>query len=192
MRWTKQIAALTAWGIRSIPQRLGPSLVTFVDIAIVVAVLVSMLAMGEGARFWSSRNTSADHAVILSRGAQSVASSLIPRDWVARIANAPGVKLGPDGRPLVSAGAMVRADAMTRANQLGTVFIVGVTNPRVHEQIHLVGGYRPRPGLHQLLVSRAAQKEFQGLGLGDHVPMRGSNWKITGEFGDTGGVYDDD
>ena len=49
MSFFKQTFALTATGLRGINQRRGSSLVTIVGVTTVVAVLVALLAMSEGA-----------------------------------------------------------------------------------------------------------------------------------------------
>ena len=68
MRSLRQTVALTAFGLRSIPARLGASLVTVIGIMTVVAVLLSLLSMGEGAQFWETGQTRPDRAVVLSHG----------------------------------------------------------------------------------------------------------------------------
>ena len=49
-RVLSQVAAISSMNIRSIPQRLWMSLSTVVAIALVVAVLLAFLAMGNGFR----------------------------------------------------------------------------------------------------------------------------------------------
>ena len=79
MRILRQTAALTSFGLRSIPERLGASLVTVIGIMTVVTVLLSLLSMGEGAQFWETGQTRPDRAVILSKGALSPFASRITR-----------------------------------------------------------------------------------------------------------------
>ena len=50
IRWLQQTLAVTALGVRSIPQRLGASVVALIGIAGVVVVFVSVLSIGEGLR----------------------------------------------------------------------------------------------------------------------------------------------
>src|SRR5215469_12818903 len=99
MRSLTQTAALTAFGLRSIPGRLGPSLVTVIGIVTVVTVLLSLLSMGEGAQFWETGQARPDRAVVLSHGALSPFASRITRDQMAILAQEPGVKKAADGTP---------------------------------------------------------------------------------------------
>ncbi len=55
MSFFKQTFALTVTGLRGINQRRGSSLVTVVGVTTVVAVLVALLAMSEGASIFTGR-----------------------------------------------------------------------------------------------------------------------------------------
>jgi len=48
MRRLRQALALTITALQTIPDRLGPSLVTVIGVITVMGVLVTMLALGEG------------------------------------------------------------------------------------------------------------------------------------------------
>lgn len=190
MRSLRQTAALTAFGLRSIPARLGASLVTIVSIMIVVAVLLSLLSMGEGAQFWETGQARPDRAVMLSHGAVSPFASRITHADIATLSQKPGIKRGPDGSPLVTAGSMVAVDVVTKANERGTLYMLGMTDRRVYPEVHVLAGHWPRSGLHELAVSRIAQHLDQGVQIGDKVRVRGSDWTIVGEFEDAKGVYE--
>jgi putative ABC transport system permease protein len=190
MRSLRQTAALTMFGLRSIPARLGASLVTVISIMTVVAVLLSLLSMGEGAQFWETGQTRPDRAVVLSHGALSPFASRLTHGDIATLSQKPGVKRGADGTALVTAGSMVAVDVVTRANERGTLYMLGMTNRRVYPEVHVLGGHWPRSGLHELAVSRVAQRLDQGVEIGDRVRIRGSDWTIVGVFEDAKGVYE--
>ena len=88
--------------LRNLPARLGTSLVAVVGIGGVVAVLVSLLSMGEGFRAaldLSGRTTS---ALVLRGGSPDELSSAFGREEVNVIASAPGIArdaLGPMASP---------------------------------------------------------------------------------------------
>ncbi len=185
-----QTAALTIFGLRSIPARLGASLVTVIGIMTVVAVLLALLSMGEGAQFWETGQARLDRAVILSHGALSPFASRLTHADIATLSHEPGVKQDPDGTPYVTAGSMVGVDVVTKANERGTLYLLGMTNRRVYPEIHVLGGHWPRAGLHELAVSKVAQRLDQGVEIGDRVRLRGSDWTIVGVFEDAKGVYE--
>jgi putative ABC transport system permease protein len=190
MRSLKQTAALTIFGLCSIPTRLGASLVTVISIMTVVAVLLSLLSMGEGAQFWETGQARTDRAVVLSHGALSPFASRLTHGDIATLSQKPGVKHGADGAPLVTAGSMVAVDVVTRANERGTLYLLGMTNRAVYPEVHVLGGHWPRAGLHELAVSKVAQRLDQGVQIGDQVRIRGSDWTIVGLFEDAKGVYE--
>lgn len=191
MRSLRQTAALTTFGLRSIPARLGASLVTVIGILTVVAVLVSLLSMGEGAQQWETGQSRADRAVVLSKGARQAGASRLTRNEIEILSHEPGIKKAADGTPLVTTGRMLAVDdVVTRANERGTLFLVGQTNHHVYPEIHVLAGHWPRPGLHELAVSKVAQRLDQGVEMGDHIHLRGSDWTIVGVFEDAKGVFE--
>ncbi|MGB6450384.1 MAG: ABC transporter permease [Steroidobacteraceae bacterium] len=190
MRYLRQTAALTMFALRSIPTRLGASLVTVIGIMTVVAVLVSLLSMGEGAQLWETGQSRPDRAVVLSHGALSAFQSRITHQQISVLSHEPGVKHDVDGTPLVTSGRMIGVDVVTKANERGTLYLVGQTNRRVYPEIHMLAGHWPRSGLHELAVSKVAQRLDQGVEMGDHIDIRGSQWTIVGVFEDAKGVFE--
>lgn len=178
------------FALRSIPARLGASLVTVIGIMTVVAVLVSLLSMGEGAQLWETGQSRADRAVVLSHGALSAFQSRITHQQIAVLSHEPGVKQDADGTPLVTSGRMVGVDVVTKANERGTLYLVGQTNRHVYPEIHMLAGHWPRSGMHELAVSKVAQRLDQGVEMGDHIDIRGSQWTIVGVFEDAKGVFE--
>lgn len=178
------------FALRSIPTRLGASLVTVIGIMTVVAVLVSLLSMGEGAQLWETGQSRPDRAVVLSHGALSAFQSRITHQQISVLSHEPGVKHDVDGTPLVTSGRMIGVDVVTKANERGTLYLVGQTNRRVYPEIHMLAGHWPRSGLHELAVSKVAQRLDQGVEMGDHIDIRGSQWTIVGVFEDAKGVFE--
>ncbi len=192
MTFLRQDVMLTATGIRGIPQRLGASLVTVIGIATVVAVLLSLLSIGEGVRFMSMGGVRDDRAVVMSSGANFAANSVITRDVAARIADAPGIREAPDGTPLATATTMSPVDLIRKDGKRGSIFMVGMTEAGklVFPELQVREGRFHRSGLRELIVSRSAQSLYQGLAVGDRLTVRGAEWTLVGVFEDTGSVLD--
>ena len=110
MRWLNQTAALTLITLRTIPQRLGTSLVIVIGIAGVVGVLVSVLAMSEGFRHTLASTGRHDRVIMLRAGSDAELSSGLERDQVTLVAPLPGIARDPAGQPLASAELMVMVD----------------------------------------------------------------------------------
>jgi putative ABC transport system permease protein len=83
--WFRQLVAVTAMNLRNLPARLGTSLVAVVGIGGVVAVLVSLLSMGEGFRAALELSGRDDVALILRGGSSDELSSGFGREQVTVI-----------------------------------------------------------------------------------------------------------
>ena len=188
----RQTAALTSAAVRSLPQRLGASLVTVVGITTVMAVLVSLLALGQGVAYLGQTGARPEHAVVISRGATSSLQSSIPRDWLGIASNAPGIKKNERGEPIVAGGLIFQTDAITRKNQRGSMGILGMSRSGAQfwTQTKIIEGRRFQPGLHELDVSAGARGRFKNRSLGDLVRIRGTDWTIVGVYTADGGFLD--
>jgi putative ABC transport system permease protein len=182
--------ALTATALRSIPNRLGASLVTVIGVTTVMAVLVALLSLGEGVRYLAGKNVRQDRAVVLSRGAVSAPQSFLTREALANISQAAGVKKDPQGKPLATAGTLVQVDVVTRDNQRGNVFLVGMTNRAVYPEIRILEGRFYQTGVHELIVSKSVRERYRDCDIGGHIKLRGYDWTVVGVFEDTGGFFD--
>src|SRR5471030_632974 len=100
MNLFREIWAVSAMNLAALPSRAGASLVTVIGVATVIAVMLSLLGIGEGVMNSVLRNDQPDRAVVLSSGASETMGSFSRSD-VAQIAVAPGVKHDAAGRPMV-------------------------------------------------------------------------------------------
>jgi putative ABC transport system permease protein len=185
MNAIRQVAAVTLIGLRAIPQRLGPSLVIVVGMASVVAVTISILSMATG--FMRTVNSAgrADRALVLSRNSNFENASSISRDNVPIIADAPGVRRGADGKPIISAETLVQSGVVKKSDGLDAFITVRGVGPEgfaLRPEIKLISGRMFRPATHELIVGKAAQTQFEGLDVGSEVSLPEGDWTITGSF----------
>jgi putative ABC transport system permease protein len=182
----RQTLSITNVGISTLRQRIGASLVVVVGIAGVVGVLVAMLAMGEGFQSTLQQTGSDDTAIVLRGGSNAELNSVLDRDSVNVVAQAPGVARSADGKPVASAEQSVvanlpkRNDASVEAN----VPIRGVGDEAwtLRPNVKIVQGRRFKPGLRELVVGQGAMRQFAGLDVGSHLRLAGQEWSIVGEF----------
>src|SRR5688572_32581895 len=106
MNLFRQIGAVTAMNFKSLPHRVGTSIVIVIGIAGVVAVLVSVLAMSTGMLRTLENTGRDDRALVLRNGSAAEASSALQRDAARLIGDAAGIKRDTDGKPIISAEAM--------------------------------------------------------------------------------------
>jgi putative ABC transport system permease protein len=78
--WFLQVAVVTALNIRTMTQRVAPSVVAIVGVTGVVAVFVAVLSMAEGFRATMANTGSADTVMVMRSGADSEMTSILTRD----------------------------------------------------------------------------------------------------------------
>jgi len=180
-----QILAVTAMNLRSIPQRLGNSLVIVIGIAGVVAVLISVLAMSLGFRATLKGDARADRAIVLSRDATTEYQSSLSRENVAAVMNTAGIKHDARDRPIVSAEVILVAPVARKRDQSDvniTLRGVGEQYFVMRPELKLVSGRMFRSGNQELLVGAAAGGQFAGLAIGNSVRLQDGDWTVVGTF----------
>ncbi|MBV8492334.1 MAG: ABC transporter permease [Alphaproteobacteria bacterium] len=184
MHSLKQFFGLLVVNVAGTLERLGSALTIVIGVTCAVAVLVSMLAIGVGARKEELGNARADRVVFSSTGAQGFQSS-IPRDEAATASELAGIKKDAAGRPIVSFNAFVPMEAYRRDTGVRTFFpMVGTTTntAELSPELHLTAGRMFRPGMHELIASNACLREFTGFRLGEKRSIRAIDWPIVGLF----------
>ncbi len=183
MRFLRQTLALASAGLAGIKQRRISSLVTVVGVTTAVGVLVSLLAISTGTQIFTGQNSDSrrSSAVVFSRGAANGMQSVIKREDLAVIENAPGVKW-TDGKPWVVATTTVSVDAIKKDGKRANTFLAGFSPGVfvVESDVKLLAGRQYRPGLHELTVPEPITKQYKNMQLGSHLNLRGTQWTIVG------------
>jgi putative ABC transport system permease protein len=185
----REIAAVSGMSLRSVPRRLGSSLVIVTGIAGVVLVLLSFLAMSGALQRTIAGSGRADRALVLRKGADSEVGSSLSRDSVASIENAAGIRKTADGKPMVSAETLTSVALPKKKDGVTAELTVRGVTPMatlLRPELKVIAGRAVSPGLRELMVGRAAQAEFQGLDLGSRVAIRDGVWTVVGIYA-TGG-----
>jgi putative ABC transport system permease protein len=186
----RQILAVTAANVRSIPLRPGNSLVIVIGIAGVVAVLLAVLAMFAGFRATLQGDGRADRAIVLTRGATTEYDSSLSREGVATVMNSPGIKHDTRDRPIVSAEVILVAPVARRRDDSDvnvTLRGVGEQYFGMRPELKLVSGRMFRAGNQELVVGASAHAQFAGLEIGNQVRLQDGDWSVVGTFAGGGG-----
>jgi putative ABC transport system permease protein len=181
----RQIVAVTAMGLRSVPQRMASSSVVVIGIAGVVAVIVSVFGMNRSMSESVAAAGRDDRAIVLRAGATSELASTLLVDAVATIKDAPGIARGGDGRAAASAEFVTAINLLRKedGNRAGvTVRGIEPEAAALRPEVEIVAGRSFTPGLRELIVGRGAAAEFRGLEIGDEVALRDSRWTVVGVF----------
>ena len=188
--WLAQVAAITRFGLMSLPQRRGSVAATVIGIAGVVAVLVGVLSIAAGFRRAMTASGSADAAIVLRSGADSEMVSGLGREETRLIADAPGVARNARG-PLSSSELFVIINLPKRSTGTdANVPLRGIDGPAmdVRDNMKIIEGRTFAPGKNELVVGRGAAREFAGLEVGSTVKVGRAAWPVVGIFSAGGGV----
>jgi putative ABC transport system permease protein len=170
--------------LSGVRQRIAPVLTIMIGVTCAVGVLVSMLAMGAGARRQEMADVRADHATLITSGAR-YGQSNISRGEVAAILGLPGIQKGTAGEPIVVFESMVPIEGRRRVMGNRIYFpLVGITPTltQYQPQMRFTSGRMFKPGLHELIASGPCARQFTGFEVGDRRPIHGSDWTIVGHF----------
>jgi putative ABC transport system permease protein len=188
-----QIVQIALINLRTLPQRLGTSLVVVVGIAGVVGVLVSVLAMGEGFRHTLASTGRPGRVIMLRSGSDAEMSSGIARDQATLLASLPGIARDEAGRPLASAELVVMVDLPRRGQTDPTNVPFRGVQPTafgVRDELRIVEGRALARGVREVIVGRKAAREFAGLSVGSRIAFRDSDWTVVGIFASGGDVHE--
>ena len=189
----KQLWAISAMSLQTLPQRIGASSVIVIGIAGVVGVMISVLAMSAGFRHTLADSGRADRIIVLRGGSDAELNSNITRTDVDTIGNAPGLAKNASGKALLSAELVTvvnvpKVDTGTDANI--TLRGVGLLLTAVRPELRIVSGRMFTPAVRELIAGAGAVKQFRGLTPGNVLHLRNADWTVTGIFESNGDVHE--
>jgi putative ABC transport system permease protein len=180
----RQTLLVTALTLRGTPQRFGTSLVILTGVAGVVAVLISVLALGVGIQHTYTATGRADRVIVLRDGTTSEKGSYLSVDAILAVENAAGVRK-IDGKPIAAGEALTTLRVLTPDHRVSDELMIRGVRPNVRAlrpEMRLVAGRMPRPGLREIIVGRALLGHANGLRIGRTIEFRDSAWQIVGVF----------
>jgi putative ABC transport system permease protein len=186
--WLNQIGTVTVLNLRTIPKRLGSSAVAVIGIAGVVIVLVAVLSMAQG--FFAAMKSAGrpDRVLVLRSGSDDEMSSGLGGPETEVIKQAPGI-LRDGTRALASAELFVVIDVPKRSTLTPANVPMRGIEPitfAVRDEARLVAGRMLQFGTNEIVVGRAAARQFAGLSVGSEVKSGQVSWTVVGIF-ETGG-----
>jgi putative ABC transport system permease protein len=187
-----QTREIVMMNLRSIPDRLAPSLVIVIGIAGVVGVLVALLSMSSGLKQTLGGSGRDDMAVVTRGGSQGELSSFLTIAAMTLIKQDRAIARGTDGLPLASGELIVITEVPRPGQSTGAnVTLRGVESVgfALRPDFTMVQGRRFRPGVQEIIVGDGAAKQFEGLAIGNQLRFRGGTWTIVGHFR-SGDAYD--
>ena len=187
-----QSFVVTALNLRTLPGRLAASAVAVVGMAGVVGVLVSVLSIAEGIRTTMSSTGSPDSAIVLRTGSDAEMTSILMREDVDAIKDAPGIARRAGVGALASAELFVVVDLVKASTGTTANAPLRGVEPAAFavREFKMIKGRRFEPGRNEVVVGRAASAEYRGLDVGADLKLGSNHWRIVGIF-DAGGTVPD-
>ena len=188
LNYFTQVLSITAFNLRSIPERKGAALAAAVGIAGVVAVLVGVLSIAEGFRAAMTPAGGNDVAIVLRSSANTEMTSGLSREETRLVADAPGLARNADG-PIASAELFVIINLPKRSTgtDANVPFRgVGKAGPAVRSDFKIIEGRQFQPGRNEVIAGVGAARAF-AVDVGRKIRIGQNEWDIVGLFSGGGG-----
>lgn len=188
----RQIAAVTALNVRSIPQRAAMSAASVVAVALAITVLLFFLALANGLAKTVEGSGADDVAVTLREGSNSELNSVVGRDQLNLLATGPGVRQAAGG-PLASGELLVIVDGARRSTGIKANMPfrgIGAQGLALRKGVKITQGRMFRPGTNEIVVGVGLLREFAGFEYGKTIRLRGGEWQVVGVFEAPGTVFE--
>ena len=177
--------------LRTIPGRLGSSAVAIIGIAGVVVVFVSVLSISAGFSSAMTGYGSAERALVMRAGSDTEMTSGIEGTETRIIKEAPGIRHEGDNA-MASAELYVVIDLPKKSSPTSPANVpmrgIEPTGMPLREDMSIVEGRMFRFSTNEVIVGRAANRQFAGLNIGDTIVAGKNRWIVSGIFEADGGV----
>jgi putative ABC transport system permease protein len=180
------------YNIQSLKARGVSTLMSILGIGIVIAVMLSMMALYNGV--WRSTIAfgSKDAMMVLREGSQAEVSSWVTKEAYRIIRSQPGIQKDSKGQPLLSPEIVIAFKIPKKDDPKGSNVIVrGVTQNAfaMRPYVHLVQGRMFRPGTNEVIVARRIRDRFNNTEVGDTFKFGPQLWNVVGVFDAAGTAF---
>jgi putative ABC transport system permease protein len=186
---TRQLIAVAAFGLKSLPQRIGSSSVVILCVAVVVMVMLGVLSLSHSLSRAIEASGRPDRAVLISEGSQLENQSAIARTAIAAIEQLPGIRRNAKGKAVLSSEVLTFLPVRELKDGLRARVVVRGVGPEAGDlrpELVVTRGRMFNTGLNELIVGREARHRYKGFDIGDTVKLRNVPFTIVGVF-ETGG-----
>ena len=190
IQWFRQVAAISLFNLKSLPQRAGSSVSAVLGIAGVVTVMVGVLSIAQGIVRTMERSASPENAIVLRSGADTEVMSGLAGEEARVVAEAPGLARNEQGA-IASPELFVIINLPKRSTGTdANVPLRGVTRTafELREDFEIVEGRAFQWGLNEVIVGVGARREFAGLEPGSTLLVAQEEWPVVGVFEAGGGL----
>ena len=173
-----------SYNIRNLVVRKTTTIMTAVGIAMTVAVLLAVLALGAGLRTAFEAAGDPLHVLVLRKGGNAELTSVVSQEGFQVIKSYPGIAKGSDGQPLASLEMVTIIDVVNPENPHGgmNVTLRGITlrGTQMRDKLKLASGRWFTPGQREIVVGKNVAKRSPDAKLGKQLKFGKGYWTIVG------------
>jgi putative ABC transport system permease protein len=181
------------YNIGNLTARRVSTLMTILGIGVVIAVMISMMALQNGVHSAVVSSGSKDNLMVMREGAAAELSSWVTKDAFRIIRAMPGIAKDNNGSPMISGELVIIFKIPKKDDPKGSnVLVRGVTPMAftMRPYVQLIEGRMFRPGLNEMIVARRIRDRFVNTGLGDTFQFGSQKYNVVGVFDAKGTAFD--
>ncbi|MEA2162647.1 MAG: putative transport system permease protein [Thermoanaerobaculia bacterium] len=181
------------YNIGNLTSRRVSTVMTVIGIGVVIAVMISMMALQNGVNSAVVSSGSKDNLMVMREGAAAELSSWVTKDAFRIIRAMPGIAKDGSGGPMISPELVIIFKIPKKDDPKGSnVSVRGVTPAAfvMRPYIKLVEGRMFRPGVNEVIVARRIRDRFVNTGLGDQFQFGATKYNVVGVFDAQGTAFD--
>ena len=181
------------YNIGNLTSRRVSTLMTVLGIGVVIAVMLSMMALYHGVKLAIVSSGSPENLLVMREGAEAELSSSVSKDAFRIIRAMPGVRKTPKGEPEISPELVILFKLPRHDNPKGANITVRGVTPMAFEMrpyIKIVEGRMFHPGLSEIIVARRIRDRFVNTNIGDSFVFGTQKYNVVGVFEAGGTNFD--
>jgi putative ABC transport system permease protein len=162
-------------------------------IGVVIAVMVSMMALNNGITKVTVSSGSKENLMVMREGAEAELSSWVTKDAFHIIRALPGIAKDAQGQPIASPELVILFKLPKKDNPKGSNITVRGVTPAAFElrpYVKLVEGRIFRPGVNEVIVAKRVANRFVNCGVGDSFQFGPQRYNVVGLFEAGGTAFD--
>ena len=180
------------YNIGNLKARRVSTVMTIVGIGVVIAVMISMMALQNGVHSAVVSSGSKDNLMVMREGAAAELSSWVTKDAFRIIRTLPGIAKEGNA-PLISPELVIVFKIPKKDDPKGSnVLVRGVTPMAftMRPYVKIIDGRMFRPGVNEVIVARRVRDRFVNTAIGDSFKFGSQTYNVVGVFDAQGTAFD--
>ncbi len=181
------------YNIGNLTARRVSTLMTILGIGVVIAVMISMMALQNGVHSAVVSSGSKDNLMVMREGAAAELSSWVTKDAFYIIRALPGIAKDSRGAPMISPELVIIFKIPKKDDPKGSNVLVRGVTPQafaMRPYIKLIEGRMFRPGVNEVIVARRIRDRFVNTNIGDQFQFGTQKYNVVGVFDAQGTAFD--